>query len=332
MDYNKLNIPNIYDLSSKLPSIRTLEIYFHTYDNYDIIINGDKFNYDKMNNKQKNYLLYFDELKKYFKFTYKHETVFYVQTNCNNALDIEKNYEIDSDIYNLFNGYSNILYSNACIKFSNIKNCSNNLCNKYIKLYFYNFKYYFNELSLNWDNNNISYAKKYPQYNYLGEQCDYIDILKYFYFIGHNTNDNISNNNYDNSNDFTDNIIKIKLLDNNKLNLFDIICTINILKNINNSLTIIITPIKIIDNLSYYEIKFFDNTCKECEFNNNNMFKKYYSKCMLICKKHLINIEKKLISLTEYDNEYIIDINDMFNILKVKYNISIKPKVYNILY
>jgi hypothetical protein len=331
MDYNKLNIPNIYDLSSKLPLIKTLEIYFHTYDNYDIIINGDKFNYDKINNKQQNYIVSFDILKKYFKFTNKYDTVFYVQTNCNNALYIEKNYEIDSDNYNLFDGYSNILYSNTYIKISNIKNCSNNLCNKYIKLYFYNFKYYFNELSLNYDNN-ISYAKKSQQYNHLGDQCDYIDILKYFYFVGHNINDNISNNNYDNSNDFTDNIIKIKLLDNNKLNPFDIICIINILKNFDDTITIIITPIKIIDNFSYYEIKLFDNTCKECEFNNNNKFKKYYSKCILTCDKHSINIEKKLLSLTDYDNEYIIDINDMFNILKVKYNISIKPKVYNILY
>ena len=319
MDYNS-HIPNIYDFTEK-PILKTLEIIFNNnidnYNNYDIIINDINCNHLRKNNKHIGIreIISFAVIGTYFKLKSLNPPVFYTQTNCNNALNYELDYDIDGQIYPLFEGYSNLLLNNTFIRYSN----KNKIKNKFIKLYFYHSKYYYNSLSDDYSVDTIIYGQKCLVINDKKEKYDYIDNIKYFYF----NVQTINNNNYEQHNN---SIIKLKVLHEN-LNPFDIVCVINIIENYNNTLTIIFSPIKIINNKNqYYEINFYDKSCTECYYNINKKIKNYYSKCIYICEKHIIKQEQQLIKLFEYDEVYSIDMNNMFDILKHNYNLCIDPK------
>jgi len=314
MDYDKLVIPNIYDIQiNKFPLLEKLEIYFRNTDDYDIIINDELSNYlIKENTKNNRTILQTPVLKKYFRTIIKHNPVYYIQTNCNNAINfVDGNNFDDPEVYNLFDGYTNTFKQNSYIEFGKHK-----LCNKYIRFYFYHFNYYFNDSYPLYEKDYLTFGQKYKQNNLE----DYIDIIKYFIFNAENKSE------YPKYEYNTENIIKLKILDNDEFNKFDLICSINILENIYNNLTIVITPIKIIDNSNYYEIKFFDNTCNECYFNKLKQFKKYHSKSILICDKHYNLKINNLNSIFDYDIEYHIDIDDMCKQLDIEYNIIVKKK------
>lgn len=324
MDYNT-SIPDIYSKSNnkEKPLLKTLEIYFHTKDNYDIIINDEKYNHLK--NTKKNNIINVSDIKEYFRICLPKITpIFHVRTNCNNLLCDEIDIGMDKEYYNLFDGYTNLLLEYSKIIF-NRNNKYNKLCesvnNKYVKLYFY---YYdnkrFNKFIIDY------YTLEYVYYGfkYIRNEHHYVDFLKYFTIDGFILNNDI-NEQIDNS------IINIKLLHNEK-NTLDIVCIMNILE-INETYMLIFTPIKIIDNINYCEIKIFDNTCNECEFNKNKNLKRYYSKFLFMCKKHYDNLEKKIISLFEDENQYMIDHDNLFLILKEKYNIynsKKNPTIYTI--
>ena len=77
---NNISIPDIYSKSNKTekPLLKTLEIYFHTKDDYDIIINDEKCNYLK--NTKKNIIIYFSDIQKYYR-------IFYINASSSNVCD-----------------------------------------------------------------------------------------------------------------------------------------------------------------------------------------------------------------------------------------------------
>lgn len=347
MDYN-ISIPDIYSKSYKkeIPLLKTIEIFFHTKDEYDIIINDEKCNYLKNKNTEKNIIINFSDIEKHYRtHMSKIIPIFNVKTNCNILLYHEINIGMDIEYYHLFDGYTNQLKYGAFFsdeytlyKYTNtLYKYTNNLCtkynktnefyesvhNKYVKLYFY---YYDNNIFNQFYNDYCSL--EYIEYGYKYNRNDtyYVDFLKYFTIDGF-----ILNNDIDYINDKIDNsIINIKLLYNGK-NTLDIVCVMNILET-GKTFMLIFTPIKIIDNNNYCQINIFDNTCNECVFNKHKQLDKYYSKLLFMCKKHYTNLEKKIISLFEEDEiYYIIDHDNLLLILKEKYNLyNLKktPKIY----
>jgi hypothetical protein len=321
MDYN-ITIPDIYSKSNntEIPLLKTIELYFHTKDDYDIIINDEKYNHLK--NTKKYIIICFSDIQKYYRIsTSKIIPIIHVKTNCNNLLRYENCIGINTEYYNLFDGRT-ILFDG----------CNNNIYfNKYDKLYGSNHDKYV-KLHFYYYDNNV-FNKLFVDYYYLLENItygfkniskgnNYVDFLKYFTIGGFILNNDIIDQ-IDNS------IININLLHNEK-NRLDIKCIMNILET-GNTFMLIFTPIKIIDNINYCEIKIFDNTCNECEFNKHKNLNKYYSKFVFMCKKHYNNLEKKIISLFDDENYYYIDHDNLFLILKEKYNIyNLKnnPKIY----
>lgn len=319
MDYY-ISIPDIYSKSNKTekPLLKTLEIYFHTKDDYDIIINDEKCNYLK--NTKKYIIIYFSDIKKYYRtFMPKITPIFHVKTNCNNLVCSIIDFGIDTEDYILFDGYTNLLDVYSKIAFTKSDELYKSIHNKYVKLHFY---YYcnniFNKFYVDYNSLGLGYicygSKDYgSKYIEMEKYSKYfVNFLKYFtidgFIFNNNTIDQIDNS-----------IINIKLL-NNKKNILDITCIMNILET-GKTFMLIFTPIKIIDNINYCEIKIFDNTCNECEFNKNKNLNKYYSKFLFMCKKHYKNLEKKIISLFDDCSNYVIDYDNLFLILKEKYNI-----------
>ena len=321
MDYN-ISIPDIYSKSNKTekPLLKTLEIYFHTKDDYDIIINDEKCNYLK--NTKKNIIIYFSDIQKYYRIsTSKITSKFHVKTNCNNLVYNKIDIGIYTEYYNLFDGYTNLLHEFSKVVFTKYNELYESIHNKYVKLHFY---YYNNNVFNKFIVNYYSLDYIYYGYKHIIREKYYVDFLKYFIISGFIINNDIIDQ-IDNS------IINIKLLNNGK-NTLDITCIMNILET-GKTFMLIFTPITIIDNINYCEIKIFDNTCNECEFNKNKNLNKYYSKFLFMCKKHYNNLEKKITSLFGDNNHYMIDHDNLFLILKEKYNIyNLKknPTIYTI--
>jgi hypothetical protein len=328
MDYN-ISIPDIYSKSNKteIPLLKTIELYFHTKDEYDIIINDEKYNHLK--NTKKNIIINFSDIQKYYristsKIMSKITPIFHVKTNCNNLLwyEFDIGIGLNTEYYKLFDGFTNLLEGYIDIIFNKNNKLYGSIHNKYVKLYFY---YYdnnvYNKFCVDYYSlKNISYGFKF-----ISKKNYFVNFLKYFTINGFILNNDIIDK-IDNS------IIYIKLL-HNKKNKLDIACIINIIET-DKTFMLIFTPIKIIDNINYCEIKIFDNKCNECEFNKHKNLNKYYSKFLFMCKKHYDNLEKKIISLFEdVDDNYKIDGDNLLLILKEKYNIyNLKknPQVYTV--
>ena len=209
--------------------------------------------------------------------------------NTNKNIDINKNEYFTSD--NSHNSYSLDFNShnsdNSCSLDFNSDN-SNNSDNSY-------------SLDFNSDN---SYRLDFNPYNLNG--LNGLNSL---------VNSDMFNKNYE---QYNNTIFTISATHN-----IDFKCILNILRT-TDSYLIVITPLKIIDNSTYYEIDFFSgksSNCKECnkftKFHKN--FNNYYSRLCYLCKNHNIDLKKKLSYLIDQKSKFSDNMN---NINELEVNID----------
>ena len=321
--YDCANIYNIYD-ENILNILESIKINFRTEIDYDIFINNKKYLHEKNNN----YILLLSDICSKFGFTNIHNYIYYVKTNCNFGLtlctQIDEIDDISDYIYKLFNEYTNIITNTYfSIKFSKkIK-----IKSVYLHLFFYkNNRYDFPVDSISYSNkylNNICICRIY---NSKHNGVYYTDFTKYILI-------NSPTKFIDKYMDIDNMKIRIHLYNNNKsiINLFDIICCINILETYDNKILLILTPIKIIDNSTQTIINIYNKSCTKCKikYNSNNLLNKFYSNSILRCIKHDREFENKISYIFQNtdntdntDNiDYLINQNNIKNILYKECNI-----------
>jgi hypothetical protein len=311
IDIYNSNIFNIYDDTTQ-NSLLSIKINFKTEKDYDIFINDEKHS-----KRYHNCILLLTDI--YRKYKIKKTDIFHVKTNCNYALSLNNNLDYDVIAYNLFDDYINSIDNCCILEFSKKKI---KLQSVYLHIYFYKIRIdYFIDCTFNeLEDKNIYIGRKQSQ-NFNYEISYYIDFIKYI-LINTSTKFKSEYNFVDNK------IITFQLYEYNTLKIpFDIICSINILETYDNNISLIITPIKIIDNSTQYIINIYNNSCENCKLKNKNFNIKYYSKSILICDKHNKQLENNIIDIFKINIDYYITKDNIITILNREFNLSIDNKI-----
>jgi len=317
------NIPDIYtNIDIDKPILKKIEIKLNNFYNYDIIINDN----NKYNNIPiiDNVLFRFNSELFNCELLYKKKRMIYCKTNCNFLFYID--HILFQDNSPIFDEHTNTILLNDLLTIRHINNsdCIDNNKDKYLLLYFYytGYKFIYRELfSLN---NKISYATFSKIFD-----VDYI-FCKYIVISCHSMV-NIKHNyeQCDNSIIYLDIIIYNNILEDTNNKNLSLMCVVNISYDFYGFLIIIITPIKIIDKNTFYEIEIFNGECSKCskcsKYNINNF--KYYSKFPFICTEHYKNLVKKMLHLFfNYTNSrrlYISVSNIISNLNKFNIDVDI---------
>lgn len=257
-----INLVNIYNLDNfnyvyndKI-ILSSMKIHFTSNEIYEIIINEKKYDSNYFQNKKNNSIISFNILFQKLNII-DTSYIFYVETNCNNCIRIFSDYEYEDTYYNLFDGFANILNKNYELDIYNDISLKNN----YIHIYFYK---RINNCSIEIDGFTYKNSKNYRNYrkyffdiyteNNIIKRIEFIRFFIFYVDTKYNIYEKYLNNIY---------TLKLNIYNNNN-NPFDLLCIVNFLKNRDDTLMILFSPIKIIDNSNNYEINFYNKSCKKC--------------------------------------------------------------------
>ena len=295
--YDCKNIYNIYDKNNILESIK-IEISIEKI--YTIHINNEIYS------QNNNYTLLFKDIdKKYDLYQY----FFFAKTNYNLGFSYKNN---SDDIYYIFDEFINLAVTLNKLYFNVIEKK-----NVYLYLYFYKYnkKYDMDIYSHSIKKNNIDIFSKQK---YDNTSIIIFDLTSYILIH--------TNNKYNDIYSFiNNNIIKIKLY-STKINVsnYDLVLCINIYECYKNNIIIILTPIKIIDDLSITIINLY-NISEKCKLISKLKCNNINSKNSLKCNKDFEENIKKINNIFNSDSYYVKQ-SDIKNIIYDKFNISFTIK------
>jgi len=307
---NCVNIYNDENIYEK-PLLKTFGFYIDDNLNLDIYINDEKYDSLAESITQDNieqFSIKLIKFSKYMNIKKYHNIISICHTNINDLFSCLE----DFHRYYLFDGFSENFISSYMLFnriivfpgkfFENI----NILKNKYIKFYISYSSHYVN-LLYTFNLNNFNFIKD-SNINIICSTNRWPYLLQNIYMEFCDTEFNVDNPNIFNKNyeQYNNTIFTISSSDS-----IDFKCILNVLRT-TDSYLIIITPLKIIDSSTYYEIDFFSgksSNCKECnkftKFHKN--FNNYYSRLCYLCKNHSTDLDNKLSHLI--NQKYIFSNN-----------------------